>query len=129
LFPVIKKNKRKMKKSQSELYDKLATQEKRMVNRLVKSLATGELQKTELSSICRSISRNTAGSKTEKQPPNSYIIYYKEQFPSVRKDLPDATLGEIAKFISTKWKALGDGQKVYHKQASELRNTHVPKVK
>ena len=49
-----------------ELYEQIGTQEKRAVNRLLKAFASGKVEKAELQSICRSISRNTAGSEEAK---------------------------------------------------------------
>ena len=43
-----------------ELYNKIGTQEKRAINRLLRTLADGNVKQPELSSICRSIRRNTA---------------------------------------------------------------------
>ena len=91
-----------------DLYEQIGTQEKRAVNRLLKALASGHVKKTELQSICRSISRNTIASQDGAPKRMSpYILYYKERYPDLRAKVPKASLGGIAKIVGKEWKALG----------------------
>ena len=105
-----------------DLYEQIGTQEKRAVNRLLKALASGKVEKAELSSICRSIARNTSASQdgaTKRMSP--YILYYKERYPDLRATMPEASLGGIAKIVGKEWKALGQGGKAdYYNQARNM---------
>ena len=55
------------------LYNKLFTQEKRAVNRLLRALARGKVEKAELSKVCHLISKARARSQREKAPVISYF--------------------------------------------------------
>ena len=106
-----------------ELHEQLGTQEKRAVNRLVRALASG-VQKAELRSICRSISRNT----TSKPIPSksAYILYYKARYPVLRAKFPEASLGTIAKVVGLEWQELGQkGQAEYYEKARNVSVTPV----
>jgi hypothetical protein len=91
-----------------ELYSKIGTQERRAVNRLLRAMASNNMTQTELSSICRSVSRLSAAARDNDEPKrkSGYIVYYSEQYPSERAKQPTASLGEIAKEIAKRWKAL-----------------------
>ena len=109
-----------------ELYNKIGTQEKRAINRLLRALADGNVKQPELSSICRSIRRNTAThDDTKPKKKNGYILFYQEEYPqyknAVRSSEKGFKLGDVAKIISGKWKDLGvKGQSDYNKRAKEL---------
>jgi hypothetical protein len=102
-----------------ELYNQIGTQEKRAVNRLLKAFASGNVERQELQSICRSISRNTSASQDAgPKRVSPYILYYKERYADLRENMPAASLGEIAKVVGKEWKALGQAKQAeYHKQA------------
>ena len=66
------------------LYNKLFSQEKRAVNRLLRALASGKVEKAELSKVCRLISKAAASKEpAEKALVISYItrkiIWLKEK--------------------------------------------------
>ena len=107
-----------------ELYSKIGTQEKRAINRLLRALADGNVKQPELSSICRSIRRNTAThDDTKPKKKNGYILFYQEQYPQYKNAVRGSEKGlwEVAKIISAKWKDLGiKGQAEYNKRAKEL---------
>ena len=107
-----------------ELYNKIGTQEKRAINRLLRALADGNVKQPELSSICRSIRRNTAThDDTKPKKKNGYILFYQEQYPQYKNAVrsSETGLGDVAKIISVKWKDLGiKGQADYNKRAKEL---------
>ena len=56
------------------LYNKLFTQEKRAVNRLLRALASGKVEKAELSKVCRLISK-AAASQEPARKCSGYILY------------------------------------------------------
>ena len=87
------------------LYNKLLTQEKKAVNRLLRALASGKVEKAELSKVCRLISK-AAASQEPARKGSGYILYYKHHYEVERKKAPDASLGDIAKIIGRQWKAL-----------------------
>jgi hypothetical protein len=107
-----------------ELYNQIGTQEKRAVNRLLKAFASGKVERQELQSICRSISRNTTSASQDAGPKrvSPYILYYKERYPDLRAKMPEATLGGIAKVVGKEWKALGSKQAEYYNQARNMAN-------
>ena len=102
-----------------ELYEKLGTQEKRAVNRLIRALASGQTTDVELRAICRAVSRNTTNTSTSRPSKSAYILYYKQRYPALRMDLgPQATLGQIAKAAAKEWRELGQkGQAEYYARA------------
>jgi hypothetical protein len=110
----------KSAKKTLELYNGLGTQEKRAVNRLMRGLSRGDIERPEIGRICRGISR--ACQSTEEQPKkmNGYIVYYKQQYPAVKAKMPGAKLGDIAKAVGAEWKKLGADERVkYSAQGHE----------
>jgi hypothetical protein len=102
------------------LYTKLGTQEKRAVNRLLRALTSGKMDEKEVAGICRSVSRLSYAAKEDQQPKkkSGYILYYSEMYPSEKAKQPTATLGDIAKTVSKRWKALPDTEReAYNKRA------------
>ena len=95
-----------MSKSETmELYNKIGTQEKRAVNRLLRAMAGGKVDKAKLTRVCRSISKIAA----KDEPPrliSGYILYYKQNYETERQKAPTAGLGEIAKVIAKQWRTL-----------------------
>jgi hypothetical protein len=103
-----------------ELYNGLGTQEKRAVNRLMRGLSRGDIERPELGRICRGISRACKSSTEEPKKLNGYIVYYKERYPAVKKKMPGAELGDIAKAVGAEWKKLGADERVkYSAQGHE----------
>ena len=104
------------------LYNKLFTQEKRAVNRLLRALASGKVEKAELSKVCRLISK-AAASQAPARKGSGYILYYKQHYEAERKKAPDASLGEIAKIIGRQWKALPLAKREQFKVAASEAKT------
>ena len=75
------------------------------MNRLLRALASGKVEKAELSKVCRLISK-AAASQEPARKGSGYILYYKQHYEAERKKAPDASLGEITKIIGKQWKAL-----------------------
>ena len=88
-----------------ELYNKVGTQEKRAVNRLLRAMASGNVEKSELARVCRSVSRATTSQDGPKRM-SGYILYYKQSYAAEREKAPSSSLGDIAKVIGRSWKAL-----------------------
>ena len=88
-----------------DLYNKVNTQKKRAINRLLRAMASGKLEKSELARVCRSIARATASKDTPKKT-SGYIMYYKQNYPAGRNNAPSSSLGDIAKVIGKSWKLL-----------------------
>jgi hypothetical protein len=110
----------KSDKKTLELYNKLGTQEKRAINRLMRGLSDGNIERPELGRICRGISRACKSSTEEPKKMNGYIVYYKERYPAVKKKMPGAELGDIAKAVGAEWKKLGADERVkYSAQGHE----------
>lgn len=102
------------------LYEKLGTQEKRAVNRLLRALTSGKMDEKEVAGICRSVSRLSYAAKEDQQPKkkSGYILYYSEMYPSEKAKQPTATLGDIAKTVSKRWKSLPEAERdAYNKRA------------
>lgn len=95
-----------------ENYAKLGTQEKRMVNRLMRALTNGNVQ--SLQSICRNISRNTATDRVQRKP-SGYILFYKENYQTKRNEMPMASIGAIAKVLGKQWNSLTSEVKTSYK--------------
>jgi hypothetical protein len=103
-----------------ELYNKLGTQEKRAVNRLMRGLSEGGIGKPDLGRICRGISRACQGKDEGHKKINGYILYYKERYPIVKAKMPAAGLGEIARSVGAEWKNLSKDEKAkFNKRARE----------
>ena len=100
------------------LYNKLFTQEKRAVNRLLRALASGKVEKAELSKVCRLISK-AAASQAPARKGSGYILYYKQHYEAERKKAPDASLGEIGR----QWKALPLAKREQFKVAAKEAKT------
>ena len=88
-----------------ELYSNIGTQERRAVNRLLRVLASKNMSQTQLSSICRSVSRLSRDDNEPKRK-SGYIVFYSLHYPDERKKQPTASLGQIAKTIAKKWRSL-----------------------
>ena len=100
----------------SELYDKLDTQHKRVVMRLLRALANGPFDEGEISRICRIINRQS-GKERKK---TGYILFYTEEYPKVRAKNKDLALGKIAQTIAKKWNKLASTEKQkYNEQAQK----------
>jgi hypothetical protein len=93
-----------------QLYNKVGTQEKRAVNRLLRAMANGKVEKSELARVCRSVSRATTSQDGPKRV-SGYILYYKQNYASERKKEPSASLGSIAKVIGRAWKQLPEDKR------------------
>jgi hypothetical protein len=101
----------KSDKKTLELYNGLGTQEKRSINRLMRGLRDGNIERPELGRICRGVSR-ACQSTDEPKKMNGYIVYYKQQYPVVKAKMPaGAGLGEIARVVGADWKKLGADEK------------------
>ena len=87
------------------LYDKLPTREKRLAAKLIRSLSNSEVSQAELTKICRTITRHTGSTRVKKKV-TGYILFYSQNFRIFKSSMPDASLGELAKAISTKWREL-----------------------
>ena len=94
-----------------ELYNRLGTQEKRAINRLMRGLSNGSIERPELSKICRGISRRCQDLEKPKKISNGYILYYKERYPAFKAKMPAAGLGDIARSIGAEWTALPSDEK------------------
>ena len=92
-----------MDKQISNLYQTLDSSEKKVANRLIKVLATGDLDTKKLKSINRAIGRKDPSQKKRK---SGYITYYSSEYPLVKASNPDLNLGGVAKIIGAKWQAL-----------------------
>ena len=103
-----------------ELYNKLGTQEKRAVNKLMRGLTDGSIERPELGKICRGITRRCAQSNDEPKKMNDYILYYKERYPAFKAKMPAAGLGDIARYIGAEWKNLSIDEKEKFKQSRQL---------
>ena len=88
-----------------DLYNKIGTQEKRAVNRLLRAMASNKVEKADLSRVCRSVARATTSQDTPKRI-SAYILYYKHNYAAERKNAPSSSLGDIAKVIGKAWKSL-----------------------
>ena len=88
-----------------ELYNKVGTQEKRAVNRLLRAMASNKVEKADLSRVCRSVARATTSQDTPKRI-SGYILYYKQNYAAERKNAPSSSLGDIAKVIGKAWNSL-----------------------
>ena len=89
------------------------------MNRLLRALASGKVEKAELSKVCRLISKAAATQEpARKGSLTGYILYYKQHYEAERKKAPDASLGEIAKIIGKQWKALPLAKKEQFKLAA-----------
>jgi hypothetical protein len=88
-----------------DLYNKVGTQERRAVNRLLRAMASGKVDKNELARVCRAVGRATPSQDTPKRM-SGYILYYKQNYAAEKVNTPSSGLGDIAKIIGTAWKAL-----------------------
>ncbi len=88
-----------------DLYNKVGTQERRAVNRLLRAMASGKVEKAELDRVWRAVGRATPSQDTSKRI-SGYILYYKQNYAAERKNAPSSSLGDIAKVIGKNWKAL-----------------------
>jgi hypothetical protein len=109
----------KAKNKTLDMFNQLGTQEKRSVNRLLRGLTEGNLEKAEMGKICRSISRACQSDEKPKKI-NGYILYYKERYPAVQAELRGEKLGVVAKAVGVEWKKLNaDEQAKFNKRARE----------
>ena len=92
-----------MDKQVGKLYETLDSSEKKVANRLIKVLATGDLDSKKVRQINRAIGRRDT---TAKKRPSGYILFYKEQYPLVKQNNPELKLGDIAKIVGAEWQAL-----------------------
>ena len=81
-----------------DLYNKIGTQEKRAVNRLLRAMTSNKVEKAEL------VARATTSQDTPKRI-SGYILYYKQNYAAERKNEPSSSLGDIAKVVGKAWKA------------------------
>jgi hypothetical protein len=103
-----------------KLFAKLSTQQKRAVNKLIRTLAGGKVKQSDFASICRSINRNTLKGIRVKRPPSAYIMFHSDRFPVHREAHPNAKLGDLAKMIGHDWKSLAPAKKaLYVSKATE----------
>ena len=105
-----------MDKQVGKLYETLNGSEKKVANRLIKVLATEDLDSKNIRQINRAIGRKDT---TTKKRPSGYILFYKEQYPLVKGNNPELkTLGDIAKNIGTTWSSMSDEDKsIYNEKA------------
>jgi hypothetical protein len=109
-----------MNKQIEESYIGLGTQEKRVVNRLISVIASQKLTADELKSLNRYIGRYRTSSD-QKRKPSGYILFYQEAYPSLRKQHPNKTLGEIAKVVGKQWKAKSEAERaIYNQKAADM---------
>ena len=102
-----------------KLFVNLSAQEKRAVNKLIRTLAGGKVEHGDFASICRSINRNTLKGIRTKRPPSAYILFHQDRYPVHRAAHPDAKLGDLAKMIGKDWKGLDPAKKaVYTSRAA-----------
>ena len=93
-----------------KLFVNLSAQEKRAVNKLIRTLAGGKVEQGDFASICRSIN------------PSAYILFHSDRFPLHKAAHPDAKLGDLAKLIGRDWKALDPAKKaVYISRAADIK--------
>ena len=112
-----------------KLFVNLSAQEKRAVNKLIRTLAGGKVEKGDFASICRSINRNTLKGTCEKKPASAYILFHSDVFPVLKASHPEAKLGDLAKMIGKKWKVLDPEEKaVYVSRAvdAKTRSHQIP---
>ena len=83
-----------------QLYNKIGTQERRAVMRLLRAMASDKVNRGELGSICRSVSRLASAARSDDGPTckriSGYILYYKEHYAAERKKHPAASPGPQA---------------------------------
>ena len=99
----------------------LGTQEKRLVNRLSRALATGKVTRREMKKIGRAISLNT-NEVQQKKRTSGYIEYYAARYQAVRDEMPKATLGDMAKVVARDWKSLSEPEKDKWKEKAKIEN-------
>jgi hypothetical protein len=105
-----------------KLFVNLTTQEKRAVNKLIRTLAGGKVKQTDFAAICRSINRNTLKGSRIKKPPSAYILFHSDRFPVFKAAHPDAKLGDLAKMVGADWNALPPAQKAaYESRAADAK--------
>lgn len=105
-----------------KVFVKLSKQEKRAVNKLIRTLAGGKVKQGDFASICRSINRNTLKGARAKKPPSAFILFHSDRYPVHRAAHPNAKLGDLAKMIGRDWKTLAPAEKaVYTSRAAAAK--------
>jgi hypothetical protein len=94
-----------------ELYNNVGTQEKRAINRLLRVMASGKVDRAELGKVCRSVSRLASDSVDAPKRKSGYIVYYQQEFEAQKKAMPSASLGDIARVIGKQWRELLPSEK------------------
>ena len=108
-----------MNKQIQQSYTGLGTQETRVVNRMISTLATQNLNADELKSLTRYVGRYRTSDKKRKK--SGYILFYQEMYPALRKQHPGNTLGQIAKLVGKQWKDKSKSeQDIYNKKAAQI---------
>jgi hypothetical protein len=105
-----------MHKTSEDTYRRLDINKKRMVHKLIKALADG-ISTADIETIRRCIRRCSKTDATKRKK-NGYILFYTEQYGTVKLEHPDANFGEIAKMVGTLWHEMSDDEKqVYNTRA------------
>ena len=99
------------------LYDRLGTQEKRTVGKLVRALS----EKEDMSAICRAVHRK---SPAVRRQPSSYILFYKANYARIRQEHPGSSLGGIAKLVAEEWKSLSTERKAEFISTQSTSSVH-----
>jgi hypothetical protein len=104
-------------------YKDLDDSGRRLVNKLIVGLHEKQFPAGTKQDINSSINRSRRDpSDTGKRYTNSYLVFYKEKFPQLKKTERDIPVTEIAKRIAVQWNALTDDEKaIYRKRAAEQR--------
>ena len=105
-----------------ELYKKVGTQEKRTINRLLRAMASGRVEKTDLARVFRSVSRACAANRDGPRRISGYILYYQENYAVEKSKSPSSSLGEIAKVIGRSWKRLSEEERTEFNKRANIRN-------
>ena len=109
-----------MNKQTQELYTTLGTQEKRVVNRLINVLASQKLVDGDLKSINRYIGRYRTSDEKRRRK-SGYILYYQEVYPSLRKQHPSKSLGQLAQVVGKQWREKSKNERAIHnKKAAQM---------
>ena len=107
------------------LYAQLPTHKKRIAARLIRALAHGDSSKSDLSKICKSITRNTKLGQPKKSK-SGYIMYYSKEYPNVKKTIGEsASLGEIARVIASGWRSLSAEEKEQYNMQAKTENAQI----
>ena len=102
-----------------ENYDSLDASKKRLANRLIKVLSTDSITDQQMSAISRAISRGAPSGPKKKT--TGYLLFYKTEYPKLRKQHADFPLGDQAKLAGKQWAALSEEARAgWKKEAAAL---------